>query len=248
MQYYSQPRIDDASERVELVTEEYRDEFGRPRTEDVFESIYTSFPMDRYAGIQETDPFHDFKSIIDFESRQKGAPTFSLGDGSYLSRAALLVPCAVGYSAGFIDHFFRGSVDIKWLRAPGSTWDLKLTNTSAEWIGDDAVIESVFTADAAYLNRSNSDDTAPTWPGRKSRATSPDFQDSHPVRASLFPTFRLPISNLETPSAASTAGRSSPVLSAARPMRSSDSYSAVGHTNFARRSAGFVLAVQNQGR
>jgi hypothetical protein len=167
-QYYSEPKIEDASERVELVNENYRNAFGGIETELVKESIWTSFPMDNYAGTQETDPFHDLKSVIDFETRQKGAPTYSLNDASYLSRAALLVPRAVGYSAGFIDHFFRGSIAIKWQRgSEENKWDMKITNTSAERIGDDAMIESVLRVDPSYFGRTNSDDTAPILARKK---------------------------------------------------------------------------------
>jgi hypothetical protein len=191
-QYYSQPSIDDASERVDWMTEEYRDDQGRPRTELVQESIWTSFPMDKYAGIQETDPFHDFKSIIDFESRQKGAPTYSLSEGSYLSRASLLVPRAVGYSAGFIDHFFRGSVDVKWQRAANYSWDLKVINTSAERIGDDARIESVLRTDPAYFGRTNTNDTAPILARQKIADYVPGFSGMAPGESITIPSVQIP--------------------------------------------------------
>jgi len=108
--------------------------------------------MDRYVPVQETDPFHTFLSSVDLETRQLVAPDkYSLGDASYLTRASMLIPRAVGYSAGYIDHFFRGKINVVWTPNRFGTYDVTVTNLSREKIGADARIRAVYAPGSSYL-------------------------------------------------------------------------------------------------
>ncbi len=131
---------------------------------EVDESILTSFPVDHYSGAQEVDPFHTFVSAVDIESRKYDANArfYSLGDESLQTRAAMLIPRAVGYSAGLIEHFFRGEIDADWKKtgtAPNFSYELTITNRSGETIGADAKISAIYRTDPSYFGRTNSDDT-----------------------------------------------------------------------------------------
>jgi hypothetical protein len=168
--YYDDPRIDEAARRtlpnqsygiVEFVTDAAGAIVPVPSVINVDVEAYTSFPRDYYAQVVEPDYFHSFRSSFDIESGDRGCgEVYSLGPESYLTRAALLVPRAVGYSAGFIKHFFRGDIETKWspTQIPGRYF-MTVTNKSAEVIGSDATVEAIFKAPSTYFGRANSDDT-----------------------------------------------------------------------------------------
>ena len=168
--YYTEPRIAESVPRTLLNQSEHIIRFipdagGNvvpvAATETVDYLVYLSFPHDFYTHTQLRDEFHTFHSSFDQEARQYGCgPLYSLNDHSYQSRAALLVPRAVGYSAGFIKHFFRGDVDVQWSPNPLSGgYYMKITNKSTETVGSDATVEAVFKATSAYFDRTNRDDT-----------------------------------------------------------------------------------------
>jgi hypothetical protein len=158
---YSYPAIDDPGTtlRIETVDEVVLDDLGNQAIKTVDEAIYTSTVYDAYTGATDFDPFHTFHSFLDMETRKYGCPVYSLGDGSYLSRASMLIPRAVGYTAGFIEHFFRGRIDVAWKLANDGTWDMTLTNRSDEAIGADATVEAVYLAEPSYFGGDSSDDT-----------------------------------------------------------------------------------------
>lgn len=151
--YKDAPLLIDAARRVEKdVVYGLVDEDMNPFTITVDEDIYTSFPSDGYTGNQEQDPFHTYLSALDLETKKYGVATFSLSDGSYLSRASMLIPRAVGYSAGILNHFFRGKISVGWKPVGASgMYDMTLTNLSNEAIGADAKVEAVFRADTVYM-------------------------------------------------------------------------------------------------
>jgi len=151
------PRILNAARRVEKdVSYGLLDQNQQPFTITVDEEIYTSFPYDGYTGLQEQDPFHTYFSALDLETRKLGVPTYSLGDGSFLSRASMLIPRAVGYSVGIVNHFFRGNVGASWKEIGSGVYDMTITNRSSETIGPDARIEAVFRADVFYFGNNGS--------------------------------------------------------------------------------------------
>jgi len=160
---YIYPSIHDplTTLRIESVDEAVLDDFGNLIVKQVDEAIYTSRPYDAYTQTLETDPFHTFHSLLDMETRKHGCPVYSLGDGSYLSRASLLMPRAVGYSAGLIQHFFRGRIDVTWKSTGSGQYDMTITNRSGEAIGADARVGAVFRTDPSYFGPGSSDDTGP---------------------------------------------------------------------------------------
>ncbi len=194
--YHTEPRIGEAAHRVEHDQHEaitiLIDNHPVQATVIVDEDVFTSFPLDRYAGIQETDPFHTYLSSIDLETRREGCDRlYSLGDGSYLSRASMLVPRAVGYSAGLLDRFFRGDLDASWTPQPGGTYTLKLTNRSAEPLGPDAGIAAIYRAAPPYFGRTNSDDTEIIVSGELSDLV-PGFTGLAPGQSTTFDVGQIP--------------------------------------------------------
>jgi hypothetical protein len=145
-EHHSLPRISDATARFEVVAEPVLDDSGNKSHKNVLEAIYTSHPSDTNTQTQDPDAYHTLSSSIDLESKKYDPQksVYSLADSSYQTRAALLLPRAVGYSAGFIEHFFRGRIDAAWTRNSGSGWDLTITNRSSEPIGPDAYLEAYF--------------------------------------------------------------------------------------------------------
>jgi hypothetical protein len=123
------------------------------------EAVYTWITSDG-----EYDYFHTLHSSLDMEAQKYdvNASFYSLSDDSYQRRAEILIPRAVGYSAGFIEHFFRGKISATWKRTnSGSLFshELRITNLSQEKIGADAVITATYTADPAYFGSTNNDDS-----------------------------------------------------------------------------------------
>ncbi|HEX2831862.1 MAG TPA: hypothetical protein VHW00_02545 [Thermoanaerobaculia bacterium] len=159
--HYDDPKIAFATPRVETVREQVRDSQGVLYCcEDVMETIFNSHPDDRYRPTPtDADAYHTVLSSLDFDTRQYD-PTrdvYALAPDSYQTRAALLVPRAVGYSQGLIEHFFRGVLDAQWKRI-GSYYELTLTNRSSDYLYRDAKISIAYRADPAYFGRTNSDD------------------------------------------------------------------------------------------
>ena len=167
---------DDSQRRLAFnVMEEVMDPITGIKTfQPVDEAIFTSQVHDAYQQTSLTDVEHDFYSLLDLETKLLGVQVYSLGDASYLSRAGYLIPRAVGYSAGFVDHFFRGSLSSKWsVGSQTGQANITITNTSAETIGPDGKFYVNYVPGAAYLGNTTSDDTrtiltadlAPAAPG-----------------------------------------------------------------------------------
>lgn len=99
-------------------------------------------------------------SIATIPRWDANASFYSLSDGSYQRRAELLIPRAVGYSDGFIEHFFRGKIDATWTQiGVGSlfAYELKITNRSEERIGADAAISAIYRATEGYFDGTSDD-------------------------------------------------------------------------------------------
>ncbi len=79
-------------------------------------------------------------SLFDRELERRGEPlVFTLNRYNVEAQAAFLIPRAVGYSAGLLDYFFRGSLDfhVKASAAGATRGEFTITNTSSEaMIGD----------------------------------------------------------------------------------------------------------------
>jgi hypothetical protein len=122
---------------------------------DVQQRVYMSHPTDTYEGATArtaTDSNHTVLSALDFETRRYDPDhhVYSLDDHAYASRAELLIPRAVGYSAGILDHFFRGKIDAAWHEDPDGSASVDVTNLSSEMISN-AHIE-------VYLRREGGDE------------------------------------------------------------------------------------------
>lgn len=159
--HYDEPKIAYATPRVETVREQVRDAQGVLYCcEDVLETIFNYHPDDRYRPTPtDADAYHTVLSSLDFDTRNYDTTrdVYALAPTSYQTRAALLVPRAVGYSEGMIEHFFRGVLDAQWQRN-GSYYELTLTNRSDDYLYRDAKISIAYRADPAYFGRTNSDD------------------------------------------------------------------------------------------
>lgn len=177
--YFTEPKIDEAARRTEYAqTYVVTDSLGAQTRETIDESVYTSFVHDHYAGLADTDVAHTYLSSIDHETASYGCkPLYSLTDVSYQTRAVLLVPRAVGYSAGLVEHFFRGDIKATWTAVSGANgvYDLTIRNLSAEPIGGDAEVTAIYRASPAYFNRASSDDTMVIIRDQKIAELDPSF-------------------------------------------------------------------------
>jgi hypothetical protein len=112
------------------------------------DTIYSHLLYDYFMHAGETDQFHTIKSVVDYETMKFNPAAaadpskayFSLDDDCYLSRAALLLPKAVGYSAGFLDTFFpKSQLYATWTKdSKDGDWKPFLVNydTNIEQIAD----------------------------------------------------------------------------------------------------------------
>ncbi|HEY4642152.1 MAG TPA: hypothetical protein VII75_12470, partial [Thermoanaerobaculia bacterium] len=83
------------------------------------------------------------QSFLDFETKKylvkdaAGNPLtiYSLDEDSFFDQAKLLMPRAVGYSGGMLDHFFRGSIEAKWKKnGSDNAFIVSIKNKTAEAI------------------------------------------------------------------------------------------------------------------
>lgn len=159
---YAQPSLSDATARIVTIAEQVRDGDGNVVCcEEVQHRIYESRPADRFRPSSDADAYHTVESSLDFDTRFYD-PTrlvFSLAPTSYQTRAALLLPRAVGYSQGLIEHYFRGVIDARWERAAGA-YQVTITNRSPDYLYRDARITAIFRATPEYFGRTGRDDTA----------------------------------------------------------------------------------------
>lgn len=74
---------------------------------------YRSYTFtDPVTGAQVTNEFLTAHSIFDFVHNERhGVPVYTLHDNNHKAYGERLVPRAVGYSAGFIEYFFRGRLE-----------------------------------------------------------------------------------------------------------------------------------------
>jgi hypothetical protein len=109
-------------------------------TQDVtYEDTVLSYPVyDAYTNATTVNDNHTYYSVLDYDlgPMLNEKPVYSLPEPALAAQAALLVPRAVGYAAGFLSHFFRGSIDASWKKNPDKTFKLIVTNTSAEFLFD----------------------------------------------------------------------------------------------------------------
>lgn len=101
------------------------------------DTVLSYATRDRYRGIEETNEYHSVRSIFDYDlADRRDAPVYSLPAFALERQARLLVPRAVGYSAGLLAHFFRGSIEATWIRNQNGSYKLIVTNTSEEPLRD----------------------------------------------------------------------------------------------------------------
>ncbi|HKS24380.1 MAG TPA: hypothetical protein VJZ76_16390 [Thermoanaerobaculia bacterium] len=162
---YSSPGVGTPREEHHTITTYTTDANGslNATVTDYDDSVFTYQTSDAYVGNGLTytaNAYHDFLSFFDYElNRERGERVYSLPSVALGSQASLLVPRAVGYSAGFIDHFFRGKVDVDWTPSGPNNYKVTITNRSAEKIGPDAKLTAYFVAAPSYFGRTTSDDT-----------------------------------------------------------------------------------------
>lgn len=104
----------------------------------VKETVY-SYPIkdDLYSSvISDEDRFHAFHSLIDLETGRYGKRVFSLHPDAYQSRARILLPRAVGFSAALINHFFRHKMDTAFIPRNDGFFDVYVraySSTPDDW-------------------------------------------------------------------------------------------------------------------
>ena len=195
---YDAPELDLAVPRLVLVTEHPLDDNGVQFEQVLFETIYESLVFDAYTETTLTDGYHTVLSAFDAETKKydPAKAVYSLNDSSYQTRAGLLVPRAVGYSAGLIDHFFRGRIDAQWqkLSTGPYAYELSIRNSGSEAIGPDAKLSLVYRATPEYFGRTNSDDTAVVFWNEPLASLVPGFAGIAPgetVVVHVLPVFGL---------------------------------------------------------
>jgi hypothetical protein len=164
---FQEPKIAYARPRIENIPEKFFNEAAGPEESNVQEIVYSYDVYDAYKNVPVTDQYHTHHSSVDYEIHlvTQSDPLlgddgiFSLSDHSYQSRAIILFPRAIEYSAGLIDRFFRGRVGATWSQNQDGTWNLTITNQSSEKIGKDARVTAVYKATPQYLNRITTEDT-----------------------------------------------------------------------------------------
>ena len=76
-------------------------------------TFWGSTVKDNYTKEVINNPFASTQSIFDADLKKKEKkPVYSLNRFNYDAANALLIPRAVGYSAGMINYFFRGEIDL----------------------------------------------------------------------------------------------------------------------------------------
>jgi hypothetical protein len=166
---FTKPSLQNAERRIEVVPETVVNDpcCGTPTIVSIPEYVYSAPAYDAYKDLAPIDRYHTHLSAIDHEIQQitqsdpiaGGEGVFSLSSHSYQSRAAILLPRAVEYSAGLIDHLLRGQMLLTWQEAGGGAWNIAVTNHSAERIGADARLTIVYKADPAYFHSADGSDT-----------------------------------------------------------------------------------------
>jgi hypothetical protein len=180
---YPSPIVDPSTGVTEFVTEEYY--LSGIKVSDVFEETRFSGPIDdNFAGSHEQDNAQTVLSTLDFETRTKGVSTYSLNDSSYYTRGAFLLPRAVGYAAGAVDHFFRGSIEAEWSEIGNSAYKLVLTNKSNEPIGADAKLVVAYKRPP---EDGSSDDLGIAFPLTSLSAIAPGFTGLAPGASITIP-------------------------------------------------------------
>ncbi|HEX8155537.1 MAG TPA: hypothetical protein VF698_20560, partial [Thermoanaerobaculia bacterium] len=165
---FTEPVLANATQRVEVITDYVLNDPAHPGPSPVTrpELVYSYDAYDALKDISVTDAYHTHVSSIDHEIKLMGQSDpltdgegiFSLSDLSYLQRAAILVPRAVEYSAGMMNHFFRGQVSVTWLPNTDGSWDLTLRNDSSERLGRETRIMAFYKATPQYFNRTTGED------------------------------------------------------------------------------------------
>jgi hypothetical protein len=130
--------------------------------------------QDPITGATIPDVAVSSRSVWDQHLEQRGLfPKFALNTLNYDSISDVLLPRAVGYSAGLLDYFFRGTLDfdVKVGTGQDGQMGLVITNTSAE------AMDGVFAlyAEDAEGNRGDSPEvsiTLPLPPGGESPTVS----------------------------------------------------------------------------
>lgn len=166
---FTEPRREDATPRIENVTETVVNDpcCPGPTVVTIPEYVYSYDTVDRYKNVSTLDNYHNHLSSIDHEISlismsdplNGGEGLWSLSNHSYRSRAAILIPRAVEYSAGIIDRFFRGKINVGWGQNQDGTWNMTITNQSSEAIGPGVRVTAVYKATPQYFNRVTTEDT-----------------------------------------------------------------------------------------
>lgn len=122
-----------------VVTNTYTYEEVEPQVTDLDGATYNNVTV-RYVGNAFTDAYTGATvnndrlsafSVFDFVHRRYSPNgIYSLTDRNYQSYADLLIPRAVGYSAGLINYFFRGQVAL--LESPDHPGFYTIKNLSSE--------------------------------------------------------------------------------------------------------------------
>ncbi len=123
--FYDSPQIGHITTKTEFI----RNQFGVTVPVEV-DYIGNSY-QDSYTGETITNDRLTAFSVFDFEAQEiLNERVYSVNDFTMESAANILVRHAVGYSAGLLDYFFRGRIDM--VKDPNTTGQYLIQNKTAE--------------------------------------------------------------------------------------------------------------------
>jgi hypothetical protein len=163
---YADPLLSAATPRDEthIVTTYTWDEANatlQVKTGTYEDTVYTFPTFDRYLDQFTSNEQHTYYSYFDYELKKKeGERLYSLPEVALHRQASLLIPRAVGYSTGFLKHFFRGKIDAKWKKNADGTYDLTIINLSDEPI-ENAKVELSYRVPAGTHGAAPEEDLVP---------------------------------------------------------------------------------------
>ncbi|MDO9465204.1 MAG: hypothetical protein Q7J67_07910 [bacterium] len=124
-----------------------------------------SIIKDAYKPAQSVDPFNYLTaySYWNFESKKKtGKEVYSLNNKCHAEYSQYLIPRSVGYSAGLLNHFFRGKLEITKKEAKRESADnrsyditLKIKNDSGEGMSGGSFVLMYKKSETEYAQLGN---------------------------------------------------------------------------------------------
>jgi hypothetical protein len=118
---------------------DYQNNIGSPK---IITSLLIGTVYDKHNPLLTRDAALSAESLWDIPTKAYAKRTYTLNRFNYDSMAALLIPRAVSYSAGLINHFFRGRLQILQAVRTGNVLTVRFKNVSATDINDQGIVFS----------------------------------------------------------------------------------------------------------